>query len=95
MIGLDTDPAKIESLNLGRSYIEDVTDSSLAAVNAPIIATHDYAELTGCDAIIVCVPTPLTGSREPDLSYLEAAADHIATILQPGQLVIHLPRYHS
>ena len=54
----------------------------------PIIATHDYAELAGCEAIIVCVPTPLTGSREPDLSYLEAAADHIATILQPGQLVI-------
>ena len=88
VIGLDTDPAKIESLNAGSSYIEDVSDTSLAAVEVPIVATHDYAMLAECEAIIVCVPTPLTGSREPDLSYLEAAADHIATILQPGQLVI-------
>ena len=88
VIGLDTDPRKIESLNSGSSYIEDVSDESLAATTGEIVATADYSELAGCEAIIVCVPTPLTGSREPDLSYLEAAADNIAGILQPGQLVI-------
>ncbi len=86
--GLDLDSAKVESLNAGRSYIEDVPDSALTPLAARLSATSDYAEMAACDAVIVCVPTPLTRSREPDLSYLLDAASSLAAALRPGQLVV-------
>src|SRR5213592_324681 len=70
VIGLDTDPGKIEGVNAGRSHIEDVPDASLAPLGERLRATADHADLTACEAIVICVPTPLTGSREPDLTYL-------------------------
>ncbi len=88
VVGLDTDPAKIEAINAASSYIEDIPSASLAALDGRLRATADYSELAGCDAVIICVPTPLTGSREPDLSYLEAAARELARVLTPGQTVI-------
>src|SRR4051794_34242690 len=72
--GLDLDPAKVEALNSGRSYIEDVPDSALAPLGERLRAGSDYAEMADCEAVIVCVPTPLTSSREPDLTYLIEAA---------------------
>ena len=88
VVGLDTDPGKLADLAAGRSYIEDVDDAELAAQAAHLSATSDYADLEGCEAIIVCVPTPLSSSREPDLSYLREAAAQVAAHLQPGQLIV-------
>jgi UDP-N-acetyl-D-glucosamine dehydrogenase len=88
VVGLDTDPGKLADLAAGRSYIEDVDDAELAAQAAHLSATADYADLEDCEAIIVCVPTPLSSSREPDLSYLREAAAQVAAHLQPGQLIV-------
>jgi UDP-N-acetyl-D-glucosamine dehydrogenase len=86
--GLDLDRAKVESLNAGRSYIEDVPDSALAPFGERLRATTSYADLSACEAAIVCVPTPLTSSREPDLTYLLEAATSLADVLRAGQLVV-------
>ncbi|HET6997119.1 MAG TPA: nucleotide sugar dehydrogenase [Solirubrobacterales bacterium] len=88
VIGLDLDPAKVESLNAGRSYIEDVPDSTLAPIQERLQATDDYAEMSSCEAVVVCVPTPLTSSREPDLTYLLEAATSLGAVLRSGQLVV-------
>ncbi len=88
VVGLDTDASKTESLSSGRSYVEDIPDSALSGIAERFRATTDYADLTNCDALIVCVPTPLTSSREPDLSFLRASAESISGILRPGQLVV-------
>ena len=88
VVGLDTDPAKVESINRCQSYIEDIPSASLESVGDLIRATAEYDDLAACEAVIICVPTPLTGSREPDLSYLESAAQKLAAVLTPGQTVI-------
>ncbi len=88
VVGLDTNPARVDSLNAGHSHIEDVPDSVLAPISERLRATSRPADLTSCDAIVICVPTPLTSSREPDLAYLVDAAASIAGILQPGQLIV-------
>ncbi|HEX3243084.1 MAG TPA: nucleotide sugar dehydrogenase [Solirubrobacterales bacterium] len=88
VVGLDTDPRKIEALNAGRSYVEDIPDESLAPLGGRLEATSDYERLEPCDAVIVCVPTPLTSSREPDLAYLIEASNALSKVLQKGQLVV-------
>jgi UDP-N-acetyl-D-glucosamine dehydrogenase len=88
VVGLDTDPGKLADLAAGRSYIEDVNVADLAAQAERLSATDDYADLESCAAIVVCVPTPLSNAREPDLSYLREAAASIAEHLQPGQLIV-------
>ena len=88
VIGFDLDREKVDALNRGESYIEDVPSSKLSELEGSIIAGGDAAALADCEAIIICVPTPLTGSREPDLSYLEAAAQMLAGVLREGQLVV-------
>jgi UDP-N-acetyl-D-glucosamine dehydrogenase len=88
VVGLDVDAAKVEGLNRGASHIEDVPDSALAALGGRLTATSDYAELAACDAAIICVPTPLSDSREPDLTYLIDSASALTEVLAPGQLVV-------
>ncbi|MGB0121497.1 MAG: nucleotide sugar dehydrogenase [Solirubrobacterales bacterium] len=88
VVGLDSDQSKVDSINRNVSYIEDVPTESLAELSGLISATTDYGDLAGCEAVIVCVPTPLTGSREPDLSYLRSSAENLAAVLSPGQVVI-------
>ena len=88
VVGLDVDPRKVEALNAGNSYIEDVPDSVLAPLGGRLRATTRYADLAACDAVIICVPTPLTNSREPDLTYLLDSAAQLATVVQAGQLVV-------
>jgi len=88
VVGLDVDAAKVEALNAGRSYIEDVPDEVLAPLAEKLRATADYADLTACDAVILCVPTPLSDSREPDLTYLIDSATALAQVLRSGQLVV-------
>jgi UDP-N-acetyl-D-glucosamine dehydrogenase len=88
VVGLDADPRKIDALNEGRSYVEDVPSEALGRVDGRLIATGRTADLTSCDAVIICVPTPLTSSREPDLSYLVDSATSLAAVLQKDQLVV-------
>jgi UDP-N-acetyl-D-mannosaminuronate dehydrogenase len=88
VVGLDADPRKIDALGEGTSYIEDVSSDRLAALDGRLTATSRYADLTSCDAVIICVPTPLTNSREPDLSYMIDAATSLAAVMQKGQLVV-------
>ncbi|MGA7397527.1 MAG: nucleotide sugar dehydrogenase [Solirubrobacterales bacterium] len=88
VVGLDSDQSKVDSINRNVSYIEDVPTESLVELSGLISATTDYNDLADCEAVIVCVPTPLTGSREPDLSYLRSSAENLAEVLSPGQVVI-------
>src|SRR5262245_12956531 len=88
VVGLDTDPRKIEALGEGRSYVEDIPDEALAPLVGNLQATTEYQDVGPCEAVVVCVPTPLTSSREPDLTYLIEAANALSKVLQPGQLVV-------
>lgn len=88
--GFDIDPDKIVALDAGRSYIEAVTDAALAseAKTGRFHSTSDFAQLATCDVIVICVPTPLTKHRDPDLSFVEATSRSIAASLRPGQLIV-------
>ena len=88
VVGLDVDPAKVAGLKAGRSHIGDVPDSALAGLAGRLRATEDYSELASCEAVIICVPTPLSDSREPDLTYLVESGRALAGALQRGQLVV-------
>ena len=87
--GFDIDPDKITALNAGRSYIGAIASEHLAQLvkDGRFSATGDFAGLAQCDIIIICVPTPLTKYREPDLYYVEETTRTIAKTLRPGQLV--------
>jgi UDP-N-acetyl-D-glucosamine dehydrogenase len=89
-LGLDVDPAKPLALAEGRSYIEHVPGAAIAdAVRAGRLeASTDLARAAECDAIVVCVPTPLTREREPDLSFVVQTAEALAPVLRRGQLVV-------
>jgi len=88
VVGLDADSRKLESLARGESYVEDIPDSSLAQLGDRLHPTNRHVDLSSCEATIICVPTPLTGSREPDLTYLVDAATGLAGVLKEGQLVV-------
>ena len=88
MIALDLDPIKVSSVRAGESYIEDISSERLRDVLPRIRATYRYADLAKADAVVICVPTPLTDNREPDLGPLEAAGKSLAQVLQPGQLIV-------
>jgi UDP-N-acetyl-D-glucosamine dehydrogenase len=90
VLGFDVDPAKIERLNAGGSYIRHIADATVAEMRATgrFAATADMARLGEPDALLVCVPTPLSRHREPDTSYVEATARDIAAVLRRGQLVV-------
>src|SRR5919107_821081 len=88
--GFEVDQAKADAINRGESYIADVRSSQLADLvgRGHLRATTDFSELANCDAIIICVPTPLRKTKEPDISYILAAAVEIQKRLRRGQLVI-------
>jgi UDP-N-acetyl-D-glucosamine dehydrogenase len=88
VVALDADPRKVESLERDESYIEDIPSSALAPLGEHLRPTTRHADLASCEAVIICVPTPLTGSREPDLSYLLDAGKALSQVLQAGQLVV-------
>ncbi len=87
---VDIDPRRVEQLNAGESYIEDVPAEELGRLVAAggLRATTDYDVLRSSDAILIALPTPLSKQREPDLSILKAAAAEIAKRLRPGHLVV-------
>jgi UDP-N-acetyl-D-glucosamine dehydrogenase len=88
VVGVDAVASKVEALNAGRSYVEDIPDTALAALAGRLRASAEYGDLAPCDAVVICVPTPLTGSREPDLTFLTEAAEKLAGVLREGQLVV-------
>ena len=88
--GLDTSHEKVEALSRGESPIADVPSAELQAMRdtAHYAATADFATLSSADVAIVCVPTPLRKSKDPDISYVMAAAAEVGRRLHPGQLVV-------
>jgi UDP-N-acetyl-D-glucosamine dehydrogenase len=90
VVGFDVDPAKPLTLARGESYIRHIAAARIAAAfgRGRISATSDFARLDECDALVVCVPTPLGKHREPDLSFVKGTAETIAAHLRRGQLVV-------
>jgi len=90
VMGFDVDASKVASLAAGRSYIEHIPSSTVRQMVASgrFVATTDFRKLARPDCILICVPTPLTKMREPDMRYIEATANAIAKTLRGGQLVI-------
>jgi len=90
VVGFDVDEAKPKALAAGDSYIRHIGAERVrnAFVEGKAKATSDFSGLAACDAIIICVPTPLGVHREPDLRYIRMTAETIAKHLRPGQLVV-------
>lgn len=90
VLGFDVSADRVDRINAGQSYIGDVASAILVDLRAGgrFEATTDHGRMALCDLLIICVPTPLNQTRDPDLSYVEAAAADIARSLRPGQLVI-------
>src|SRR5688500_671300 len=90
VIGFDVDRKKTDTLNEGRSYIRHIGVDRIqkAFKSDRVTATTDFSRIKECDAVIVCVPTPLGAHREPDLRYIRNTAQTIAGQLRRGQLVV-------
>jgi UDP-N-acetyl-D-glucosamine dehydrogenase len=88
--GIDTDLDRVTALNHGRSCTPDLTDADLQALvrDGRYEATTDFSVLLQSDVVIICVPTPLRKSKDPDISYVVAAASEVAARFHPGQLVV-------
>jgi UDP-N-acetyl-D-glucosamine dehydrogenase len=88
--GLDTDPYRVTALNLGQPVTPDVASKDLQTLlrEGRYTATTDFSVLEQSDVVIICVPTPLRKSKEPDISFVVAAAEEVAARLRPGQLVV-------
>jgi UDP-N-acetyl-D-glucosamine dehydrogenase len=88
VIAVDLDQAKVAAIARGESYVEDIPSERLNAARSRIEASSDYARLASADAVLICVPTPLTPNREPDLGPLLAAGEALGGVVQRGQLVV-------
>ncbi len=88
--GFDTDPDKIERISAGRSYIKQIADETVRGMleDGKFEPQTDFAFLAETDAILICVPTPLTADRQPDLSFVIHTAETVGKYLRPGQLVV-------
>ena len=88
VLGLDIDGDKVSKLLASKSYIKHIPSSSLKEVSATgrLDATVDFSRSAECDAIIICVPTPLDHHREPDMSYIVSTAESLAPYVRKGQL---------
>jgi UDP-N-acetyl-D-glucosamine dehydrogenase len=90
VLGYDISERVVAGLNAGQSHVQDVTSEAVAALIAEgrFEATTDAGRLAECDALAICVPTPLGKTRDPDVSYVVAATEAVAASLRPGQLII-------
>ncbi len=90
VLGFDVNPSVVDLVNDGHSHIQDVPAESVKALvdKGLVSATADMSRLAECDAISICVPTPLSKTRDPDVSYIVSAAGGVKAALRPGQLVI-------
>jgi UDP-N-acetyl-D-glucosamine dehydrogenase len=89
VIGYDRNSLRVDQVNQGLNYIRDVSDGDLAQLveAGKLRASTDFSSLSQCDAIVICVPTPLTANLDPDISYIKAVGEQIAAQLRPGQLI--------
>jgi UDP-N-acetyl-D-glucosamine dehydrogenase len=88
VIGIDVDSQRVAAVNQGSSHVEDVPSKRLRGVEDRLVASTSYAELERAEAILVCVPTPLSANREPELGALIAAAAALAKVLTRDQLIV-------
>src|SRR5262245_9287941 len=90
VVGIDIDEKRVRRLNQGHSYIQDVPTADVAELvrQKRFQATTDFSALKVCDTVNICVPPPLSKQRDPDVSYIVAAATEVARHLHRGQLVI-------
>ena len=90
VVGIDTDSSKVDALNKGDCYIADISADLFGDMvsTGRLTATQDYGAISELDAISICVPTPLRKTRDPDMSYVVAAAEQIAKHLRPSTLII-------
>lgn len=90
VVGFELDPGRCEMLAAGRSYISDLRDEDLADAveTGRFRATPDTSLLAECDVVLICVPTPLRKSKDPDLTAILAAGEAVAGTLHPGQLIV-------
>ncbi len=90
VLGFDLDPKKIDMLQAGRSYIKHIPSNELTTFvqQGRFSATADFSRLNEPDVLLICVPTPLTQNREPDMQFIENTAHSITKVLRPGQMVI-------
>src|SRR5437763_9307876 len=86
--GIDLSPERVRAVNEKRSYLVDVPAERYAAAEGRLRATNDYSAVAELDALTICVPTPLSKTRTPDLNYVVAATESVAEHLRPDQLVI-------
>jgi UDP-N-acetyl-D-glucosamine dehydrogenase len=88
VVGIDLNAERVQAITDGRSYLVDVPVERYAGVQGKLVATTDYSSVSSLDALTICVPTPLSKTRTPDVSYVVAAAESVAEQISPGQLVI-------
>lgn len=89
-IGFEVDPKKADAISEGRSYIVDVPSEAVARCveSGKLSASTDFSSLSQCDVIVICVPTPLRKTKDPDMSFILAAGEEICRYMRPGQLVV-------
>src|SRR5713226_5438208 len=88
--GFEVDARKVQSIQKGESYIKHIPNDALEALSTSgkLRATTDYSKASGMDCLIICVPTPLTRAREPDVSYIVRSAEALVPAVRPGQLFV-------
>src|SRR4030042_4934004 len=84
------DPRKINALNNGASYVQDVSGEQITRLfkNGRLSATADFSELLNCDAVSICVPTPLRKTGDPDMSFILSATEQLAKYIHPGMIIV-------
>lgn len=89
VIGFDPSPTKVDQINKGHNYIKDIRDAVLREVvdNITLRATTDFTRIRECDALLICVPTPLDKFRKPDMSFIESACKSIGQNMKPGTFI--------
>lgn len=90
VIGIDPDARKIDTLNKGKSYVQDVSDAQIVRLQEAgrLSATTDFSALRQCDAVSICVPTPLRKTGDPDMSFILSATDELAKYIHPGMIIV-------
>jgi UDP-N-acetyl-D-glucosamine dehydrogenase len=88
--GIDPDPRKVEMLNKGESYIQDVPSELISELlkSGRLSATTDFSALAACDAVSICVPTPLRKTGDPDMSFILSATAELANYMHPGMIIV-------
>ena len=89
VLGIDVDQFKADEINAGRSYIEHIDGAGIAKYSKSglLSATKDFSQASECDALIICVPTPLSGHHEPDLSYVINTLEALLPYLREEQVI--------